>query len=57
MKEIKILDITWIKDKSPTDPEDLPDPYVLANDILENLKSVIQSFEEVTDEFTVTTQL
>lgn len=57
MKEIKILDITWIKDKSPTDLEDLPDPDVLANDILENLKSVIQSFEEVTDEFTVTTQL
>jgi type I restriction enzyme M protein len=57
LKEIKILDITWIKDKSPTDLEDLPDPDVLANDILENLKSVIQSFEEVTDEFTVTTQL
>jgi len=51
------LDITWIKDKSLTDLEDLPDPDILANDILENLRSAIEDFEEITGEFTLTTQL
>ncbi len=41
------LDITWIKDKSLTDLDDLPDPDVLANDILENLRSAIDDFEEI----------
>lgn len=41
------LDITWIKDKSLTDLDNLPDPDVLANDIIENLKSGIESFEEI----------
>ena len=41
------LDISWIKDKSLTDLDNLPDPDVLANDIIENLKSGIESFEEI----------
>ncbi len=41
------LDITWIKDKSLTDLDDLPDPDVLANDILENLRSAIDDFEAI----------
>jgi len=41
------LDITWIKDKSLTDLDNLPDPDLLANDIIENLKSGIESFEEI----------
>ncbi len=41
------LDITWIKDKSLTDLDDLPEPDVLANDILENLQSAIDNFEEI----------
>jgi type I restriction enzyme M protein len=41
------LDITWIKDKSLTDLDNLPDPDVLANDIIENLKAGIESFEEI----------
>lgn len=41
------LDITWIKDKSLTDLDDLPDPDIIANDILENLRSAIEDFEEI----------
>ncbi len=41
------LDISWIKDKSLTDLDNLPDPDVLANDIIENLKAGIESFEEI----------
>jgi type I restriction enzyme M protein len=41
------LDITWIKDKSLTDLDNLPDPDLLANDIIENLKAGIESFEEI----------
>jgi type I restriction enzyme M protein len=41
------LDISWLKDKSLTDLDNLPDPDLLANDIIENLKSGIESFEEI----------
>ncbi len=41
------LDITWIKDKSLADLDNLPDPDVLANDIIENLESCLESFREL----------
>jgi len=41
------LDITWIKDKSLADLDNLPDPDVLANDIIENLESAVGSFKEI----------
>jgi len=41
------LDISWIKDESLTDLANLPDPDVLANEIIEDLKSSIESFEEI----------
>lgn len=41
------LDIFWIKDKSPADLDNLPDPAVLAADIMENLQSVMDSFQEL----------
>lgn len=41
------MDITWLKDKSLTDLDNLPDPDVLANDIIENLRAGIESFEEI----------
>jgi type I restriction enzyme M protein len=41
------LDITWIKDKSLTDLDNLPDPDVLAEEIIENLQSGIESFKEI----------
>lgn len=41
------LDISWIKDESLTDLANLPDPDVLTNEIIEDLKSSIESFEEI----------
>ncbi len=41
------LDITWLKDKSLADLDNLPDPDVLAEEIAENLESALGSFREV----------
>ena len=41
------LDITWIKDKSLADLDNLPDPDEIANDIMENLESALESFREI----------
>ena len=41
------LDIFWIKDKSLADLDSLPDPDVLAADIIENLQSDMDSFKEL----------
>ncbi len=41
------LDITWIKDKSLTDLDNLPDPDILAGEIIENLEAGIESFKEI----------
>lgn len=41
------LDISWIKDKSLTDLDNLPDPDVLAEEIIENLQAGIESFKEI----------
>ena len=38
------LDIFWIKDKSLADLDNLPSPDELANDIIENLQSALDSF-------------
>ncbi|CAG1020009.1 partial putative type I restriction enzymeP M protein, partial [Patescibacteria group bacterium] len=41
------LDITWIKDKSLADLDNLPDPDELAGDIIENLEAGLESFREI----------
>ena len=41
------LDIFWIKDKSLADLDNLPDPDVLADNIIENLQSALESFHEL----------
>jgi len=41
------LDIFWLKDKSLTDLENLPDPDILANEIIENIESGLSSFREI----------
>lgn len=41
------LDIFWIKDKSLADLDSLPDPDVLAMDIIENLQSALAGFQEL----------
>ena len=41
------LDITWIKDKSLTDLDNLPDPDELALEILENLEAGVEAFKNL----------
>jgi type I restriction enzyme M protein len=41
------LDITWIKDNSLADLDNLPDPDEMVIDIIENLESVLVNFREL----------
>lgn len=41
------LDIFWLKDKSLTDLDNLPDPDILAVEIIENLEAGLSSFREI----------
>ena len=41
------LDIFWLKDKSLADLDNLPDPDVLANEIIENIEVGLESFREI----------
>ena len=41
------LDIFWIKDKSLADLDNLPSPDVLADEIIDNLQSALDSFREL----------
>jgi len=41
------LDITWIKDKSLADLDNLPDPDVIAEEIIENHEAGLESFRAV----------
>jgi type I restriction enzyme M protein len=44
------LDIFWIKDKSLVDLDNLPAPDVLADEIIENLQSALESFQELKEQ-------
>lgn len=44
------LDIFWIKDKSLADLDNLPRPDVLADEIIENLQSSLESFQELKEQ-------
>lgn len=46
-RDKKSLDIFWIKDKSLTDLDNLPDPDILANEIIENIEAGLESFKEI----------
>ena len=41
------LDVFWLKDASMTDLDNLPEPEILADEIMEHLRSALSSFEEV----------
>ena len=41
------LDVFWLRDKSLTDLDNLPEPDVLAEEIIENLEAGLNSFREV----------
>ena len=41
------LDIFWLKDKSLTDLDNLPDPEILAYEIIENLEAALANFTDI----------
>lgn len=43
------LDIFWLKDKSLTDLDNLPDPEILASEIIENLEAALANFKNVSE--------
>jgi type I restriction enzyme M protein len=44
------LDITWIKDESLEDTENLPAPEIIAAEIVENLESALEEFKAIQEE-------
>jgi type I restriction enzyme M protein len=44
------LDIFWLKDKSLEDSDNLPDPGVIARDIVEDLESALEEIGEMGDD-------
>jgi len=41
------MDIFWLKDDSLTDLDNLPNPDILANEIVENIEAGLESFREI----------
>ena len=44
------LDLSWLRDRSLEDSENLPAPEVLAAEIAEDLRSALEAFEEIAEE-------
>jgi len=44
------LDITWLRDESLEDSDSLPDPDVLAREIVEELKAALEQFSGIVEE-------
>jgi type I restriction enzyme M protein len=44
------LDITWLRDESLEDSDSLPDPAVLAAEIMEDLQAALEAFGAVAGE-------
>jgi type I restriction enzyme M protein len=50
------LDIFWLKDDSLEDIDSLPEPEVLAQEIVDNLEAALQHFRGVSDELGAPTE-
>ena len=46
------LDIFWLRDESLEDTADLPDPDVLAAEIVEDLQAALEQFREIAESVT-----
>lgn len=44
------LDILWLRDKSLEDSENLPDPGILAQEIVEDLEAALEQFREIAED-------
>jgi type I restriction enzyme M protein len=47
------LDISWLKDESLEDSENLPAPEIVAGEIVENLESALEQFGEIQESLKV----
>jgi len=45
------LDIFWLRDERLEDSDNLPDPDVLAQEIVEDLEAALEQFREIANEF------
>ncbi len=50
------LDIFWLKDDSLTDLDNLPEPEIIAAEIIENLESALESFKAVAESLVSTNE-
>jgi type I restriction enzyme M protein len=44
------LDIFWLRDESLEDTASLPDPDVLATEIVEDLRAALEQFSEIAED-------
>jgi type I restriction enzyme M protein len=44
------LDIFWLKDESLEESENLPDPDVIAQEIVEDLEAALEQFREIAND-------
>jgi type I restriction enzyme M protein len=44
------LDIFWLKDDSLEDSENLPDPDIIAAEIVEDLEAALEQFREIAED-------
>ena len=47
------FDVIWLKDKSLTDFENLPDPDIIAGEIVENLEAGLKNFKAIIEEINI----
>ncbi len=47
---VEYLDIFWLKDESLEETENLPEPSVIADDIVSNLESALEQFRAITEQ-------
>ena len=47
--QCRVVDVFWLKDKSVTDLDDLPELEDLAVEIIENLEAGLASFRKILD--------
>ena len=47
------LDIFWLKDESLEDSDNLPEPGIIAAEIVEDLKAALEQFREIADDIGV----
>jgi len=49
------LDIFWLKDESLGDPENLPEPEIIAREIVQDPESALEQFREITEDLQIST--